>query len=190
MIREAIVHSSCLLIVTGNRDDKVVELITQHQTALYAYIVSLVYRGQDAHDVLQETNMVLWDKRLNAPVTEEFITWACSVAHYQVLSYRKRHQRSRLFFSEDLIVDLAAAATTGPAVDEAKFDSLHRCIDRLPERSRQLLKKRYFTSQSVEEIASDAQKSAAAVSQALYRIRKQLLDCIQARMFSIEGKGQ
>lgn len=39
-----------------------IQLLTTHQSRLYAYILTLVFDPNDADDVLQETNTVLWSK--------------------------------------------------------------------------------------------------------------------------------
>ena len=160
-------------------DDRVVELITKSQGSLYAYIVSLLFRSQEAQDVLQETNMVLWQKRGEAPKADEFLTWARRVAFYQVLAYRKKRERDRHFFSENLLARLAAAASEGITVNEGRVQALADCLQKLPASSFQLLRRRYYSSQSVIDIAEQMHRSVSAISQSLYRIRKRLLDCVQ-----------
>ena len=163
------------------KDDRIVELITRSQGSLYAYITSLLFRSQEAQDVLQETNMVLWQKRAGAPKDGEFLTWARRVAYYQVLAYRKRRERDRHFFSENLLSMLATSASEGISVDEAKVEALGDCLQKLPASSFQLLRRRYYSSQSVMEIAEQMHKSVSAISQSLYRIRQRLLDCVQRK---------
>ncbi len=121
-------------------DGGVVELITRHQVAIYGYIVSLLYRSQDAQDVLQETNLVLREKRAEAPKGSEFLSWACTVGCYQVLSYSKRNRHSRLFFSDDVIKDVAATIAERPGLMTSKHEALQQCLQRLPSQSRALLK--------------------------------------------------
>ncbi len=130
--------------------------------------------------------MILWEKRGSAPQSEEFLPWACRVAYYQVLTYRKRHQRSRLFFSEELIGELAAVDSPSSAHGFPRAEALEQCIRQLPPRSTQLLKQRYYAQRSVEEIAAGVGRTAQAVSQSLYRIRKRLLECIQIRLRAAE----
>ncbi len=164
-----------------------VELIARHQGEILGFILSLVYRWPDAQDVLQETNIALWAKRESAPSDAEFLPWAFTVAHFQVLTYRKRNQRSRVFFSEELIGDLAASDVYTEPVRVARADALEICMGRLPSRSATFIRKRYYSGQTLEEIASEFGRSVQAVSQSLYRIRKRLLDCIEDRIRSAEG---
>ncbi len=131
--------------------------------------------------------MILWQKRAIAPPAGEFLPWACKVAYYQVLTFRKRHQRSRLFFSEHLIGELAASDSTLSTSEVARTEALQKCMTNLPPRSKELLKQRYYTQRSVEEIAAGLGRTAQAVSQSLYRVRKRLLECLQTRLRAADG---
>ncbi|MGD9635397.1 MAG: sigma-70 family RNA polymerase sigma factor [Pirellulales bacterium] len=161
------------------RDDQIVAQIAQHQGALYAYILSLLFRRQDALDVLQETNMVLWRKREQAPVGAEFLPWACRVASFEVLEYKRKFSRDRHFFSDSMIANLAETTVTAAVDHDARIQALQHCVQRLSERSRDLLLERYDRCQGVAEIAERSSQSVAAVAQALYRIRQRLLSCVQ-----------
>ena len=52
-----------------------VELLTQHQRSLYGYIYTMVRNSSDSDDILQETNLVLWKKRLEYKTGTSFIAW-------------------------------------------------------------------------------------------------------------------
>src|SRR5262245_31779339 len=93
---------------SATRDDQIVSQIAQHQGAIYGYILSMLFRRQDALDVLQETSMVLWRKRDQAPVGAEFVPWACRVASYEVLVYKRKFSRDRHFFSDSILASLAS----------------------------------------------------------------------------------
>ena len=94
---------------THENDDglKFVAQVNAAQQGLYALILSLVPNAHDARDVLAETNMALWKKRSDYDVEQEFWPWACRFARFQVLAFRKRQQRDRVVFSEDVINLLA-----------------------------------------------------------------------------------
>ena len=53
-----------------------VQLLTGLQSRLYAYLCTLLVRSDDARDVLQETNVVLWKKAADYDPTRPFEPWA------------------------------------------------------------------------------------------------------------------
>ena len=87
-----------------------VELLTGVQQQLTRYVRTLVPNRSDAEEVLQETNLFIWRHAGEYQPGTNFAAWACSIAHYQVLTHRKRHARSRLCFSDTLVEQLAATA--------------------------------------------------------------------------------
>ena len=95
---------------TSPRDDRIVELLTSVQQQLTRYVRTLVPNRSDAEEVLQETNLFIWRHSDQYALGTNFTAWACSIARYQVLTYRKRHARSRLCFSDALVEQLASSA--------------------------------------------------------------------------------
>ncbi|MCG8450903.1 MAG: sigma-70 family RNA polymerase sigma factor [Pirellulales bacterium] len=167
--------------MSGDKDERFLALITQHQRTLYSYILSLVYRAQDAQDVLQETNLVLWRKKEKGLEVQDFRSWACRVAYIQVLAYRKRKVRDRLFFDCELLERLAKQSEElGPT--SRYLEALQACLLKLPKHSREMVVMRYDSPGSVACIAQATGRSAAAVSQALYRIRHRLLRCVRSSL--------
>src|SRR4051812_13542352 len=81
----------------------VVQHITACQAALYAYVCSLLGTSAGAADVLQEANLVLWEKAMEYDPERPFLPWARRIAHFQVLAYRKRQSREKLLFDDDLL---------------------------------------------------------------------------------------
>lgn len=165
--------------IAGPGADFVGEL-TSRQRQLYAFILSLVRNPADADDILQETNLVMWRKWAEFEPGTRFDSWAFTIARYQVMAYRKRKQRSKLHFDNDLVELLAAEAAT-EFVDQfdAKKSALSSCLRKLTDEQRRLIAHRYEPGGSVNEMAAKAGKSPKAVSEALRRIRKNLMSCIE-----------
>src|SRR5882762_9883212 len=78
------------------------------QRPLYAYIRSLAGPWAEPDDILQEVNLVLCRKAHEFDGHGRFLTWACRVAHFQVLAFLKRRQRDKhIYFDEGVLSDLA-----------------------------------------------------------------------------------
>jgi RNA polymerase sigma-70 factor, ECF subfamily len=164
------------------RTGEFVQLLTSAQSRLYAYICSLVGEAAAARDVLQETNLALWDKAQEYDPTRPFLPWAYRVAHLQVLAYRKRRARSRMVFDEQLVNALAEQAANDDLDLDQRLEALGHCMDKLPGPRRELLDWRYLHGEPVERIAERLRKAPNVVAASLYRIRKTLLDCIESRI--------
>ncbi len=155
-------------------------LVTSHQRALYGYVMTLMDRPDEADDVLQQVNLVLWQKGQEYDPARPFLPWACRVAYYEVLAYRKKRQRDRhAFLEESLLQEIAVEALHHAEHLEARLHSLRRCLEKLPHRSRELIAQRYEQQASVQRMAEKNKRTVGAISAALYRARQLLLDCIE-----------
>ncbi len=157
--------------------------LTGHQRKLYAFILSLVRNPVDADDVLQECNMVMWRKCHEFAPGTNFNAWALSIARFQVMAYRKRNQRSRLHFDDELVEMLAAESAELHAPDpDPLLSTLSDCLKKLSSDQRRLIAERYEPGGCVNQIAATQGRSPKAVSEALRRIRKNLMRCIEANL--------
>ncbi|MEJ6582113.1 MAG: sigma factor [Akkermansiaceae bacterium] len=73
-----------------------VKLLTNNQSALYAFIVSRMGSVDQANDVLQEANLKLCKKADEFDSERPFLAWAFTFARFEVMAWRKKQQRSRL----------------------------------------------------------------------------------------------
>lgn len=85
----------------GNCSEEFVRLLKRHERRLNACVFSLVHNWADAEDILQEVAVDLWRRFAEYDPSRDFGAWACTVAYYQVLSYRKKKGRQYLYFSEE-----------------------------------------------------------------------------------------
>ena len=162
------------------------QLLTGAQSSLYAFICSLLGGTENAHDVIQETNLVLWEKAGQYDPSRKFLPWAFRFAHLQVLAFRKRQQRDRLTFGDDLVDALAAEFTKNVPEVERRLDALDQCLEKLPGPHRNLIRHYYERSNTLAAISQALGKQAGAVTSSLYRIRKALANCVE-RALRMEG---
>lgn len=155
-----------------------VKLMTDHQGNLRAFIVSLMPGSPDVADVLQETNATLWLKRERFELGTNFIAWSFKIARYEVMRQRDRTKRlDRMVFS-DKLVDVLADTEMSEKPD-IRLAALDRCLEKLSESQRKLLKERYTPGHSLEQHSIDIGRSAGGLRMALLRIREILKDCIE-----------
>ena len=172
--------------VDGPRDRKelFVQLLGQHQRRLFLYVMTLVPCWNDAEEIIQETNLVLWREFDQFRPGTNFAAWACKVALHRVLAWRKRRQRDRLEFSDAFLGAVGGEADAAADHLEERSRQLDRCIDRLPPGHRELLSLRYSENCAIDAIAGRLGRSADAVYRALSRIRRALHDCVTRALAS------
>ena len=155
------------------------EHVTRSQRTLYGVLWSLLRDAHDVDDVLQETNAVLWQKAHEFDDSREFLPWALKIAQMQVLAFRKRRQRSRLSFDDQLVASLVDQSIQDAEQIERRRRALGECLKKLSDEHRRLINRRYEPGGSVNELAAEQGKAPKAVSEMLRRIRSSLLDCIE-----------
>lgn len=151
------------------------------QKGLYAYILTLLPWPEQASDVLQQTNLVLWRDSDRFEPGTDFRAWAYRVAYFQVLGQRRKNQRDHLRFDDSLVRDLAVNMDRDPVSAEEEVLALRDCVKLLPEPDRELICRRYEAGVSVKAMAADLDQSPSAVAVRLFRIRQKLLDCVQQK---------
>src|SRR5262249_20227332 len=122
----------------GSRDEFITKL-TAAQTAVWAYVFSLLPDHAAAQDVLQETNVTLWRKADDFQPGTSFLSWACQVAYFHVLSHRRRMKRDRLLFDDEVLAYLAERQADRAMELGDRLVALRRCLEKLPQPSRRLL---------------------------------------------------
>jgi RNA polymerase sigma-70 factor (ECF subfamily) len=157
-----------------------VQLLTAEQLKLLYYIAKLLGDPNEAQNVLQETNLVLWRKAAEFRLGSNFSAWAHNVAYWQVRAFVRDRQRDRHVFSEELIEQLASH-------EEHAFDpdmrlALRHCLSQTSVPNMELLRQRYQAGLSIKELADRLGKKTSAVKVSLLRIRRALLKCIEAKL--------
>ena len=156
--------------------------LTGCQSALYAFISTLLGGAEGAGDVLQETNIVLWNKAADYDPARPFLPWAYTFARFQVMAWRKKQSRDRLVLDDDLLDRVADDFVTLDVTAERQLEALEGCLSKLAPTQRELLDSRYTKGEPVNEIAMRTGRDENVVSASLYRIRRALMKCVEATL--------
>ena len=163
-------------------DKEFVYLLTDWQNRLFGYLVTLLGNVHDAHDVLQETNLVLWQKMDDFVPDSDFGAWARKCAYFQALAFLRDRKRDRHLFDDELLAQFADEAADVEHESSDRLLAMRDCLARLPDRHRQLIKLRYGQKQSVRQLAKDTGKKESALKMMLMRIRQTLHSCIELKL--------
>src|SRR5215813_223303 len=120
--------------------------VLAHRTMLKAYILAVVHDPHLAEDTLSDVTLAIarswekFDRRLS------FAPWARGIARRVALANLRKANRLIVGLDDDVTESLDAEfdAFGNEAAQEAMRQQLNRCLDQLPERSRELVRLRYF----------------------------------------------
>ena len=158
-----------------------VQLYSRYQRAIYGYIYTMVPHHADAEDLLSETSLTLWEKFGDFEPGTEFLAWACRIAHYKILNFRKARARQPAMFGDELLTELASTRLARNDKLQAYRDALGYCQEKLSDNDRQLLDLCYDGTRAIKEAAGEVGRPVASVYTSLTRIRQRLLDCIRRK---------
>jgi RNA polymerase sigma-70 factor (ECF subfamily) len=170
-------------LTSGEASEEFVAELTNHQTAMLAYIRSLSPGNSGARDLLQEVNITLWQRRDSFEIGTNFKAWAFQTIRYHMLNHRRRlASRGWLIFDDDLIERMSPDMESTPDELEERHLALRQCLLKLRPQDRDLLHHRYATSSSLQQYASATNRSAGTLKAILFNLRTVLRRCIERQL--------
>lgn len=165
-------------------NDPFVKLLTENEPKVYAYILSLVPCWSDADEILQETHVRLWQQFHQFQPGTDFAAWAITIAHYQVLTYRKRHGREKMLCSQEFIEAVSSEVKRTQREQDRREGHLQECLERLNASGRALVDLCYRRGMAICDAARQLGRSTEATYKSLSRLRQLLRRCIEDKLAS------
>lgn len=159
-----------------------VRLLTKHERMIYGYVLSLVPQVADADEVVQETSLRLWDEFDKFVPGSSFAAWSLTVAHYEVLTWRKRVHRSKLVFDDTLVELIGNERAVVERSAGPRHEALAECLQELSKQNQQLVAECYGAGRKIKDVAAKLERTEGAVYKALERIRLALHQCINRKV--------
>lgn len=156
-----------------------IQLITDHQGKIFAYIYSQTANPEAANEILQETCLVLWNKREQFEMGTNFNAWSQSIAYFQIKAYRQKQYRDRLVFDDDINERIKNTADSIEEKRDIRKEKLNKCISLLQDKYQNYVHKRYRDGMAVNEIADQENIPVNTITQAFFRIRQKLTECVK-----------
>lgn len=121
-------------------DSAFLALLNGHQILLRNFVASLIPAIDARADIVQEINILLWEKRASFELETNFKAWAFAVARYVIMNHQKRfRRRERLMFSSEVIEALADQFVELDPEPDERMEALCQCMSRLRDGRIQLV---------------------------------------------------
>lgn len=164
---------------SDNRTREFVRLLATSDLRLSSYVLALVPNWSDAEEILQETKLRLWEQFDKYDGAKDFGSWACTIAYYQVMTLRTHAAQSRIRFSQEFLDRVSVVESETVPESDARLRLLQRCIDKLNDWQRELLRRCCMAGDSVAKVARELNRKVDSTRKSLLRIRRQLYDCVE-----------
>ena len=172
---------------TDAKRDRVLKEALECRVELVAYARSLLGNYTAAEDAVQEAMLVVVKKFDQFREGTSVLAWCRAIVRLEVLRAKQQRQRERTL-AERLLDDAVDAAfdefQTARRRDdrEAWHGALERCLGRVAERGRRVLKARFVDELSYQQIAERVGMTLEAVRKALFRVKKQVRSCVETSL--------
>ncbi len=140
--------------------------------------------NQDVDDILQDTNVILWEKRKKYNWEMDFKPWASGIARNKVRQYWASHKHDSCINLDEDFLDAVAQAHQHNSVDKfaQKREALAQCMALLKSRDRDLIHAYSYNQESLDSRLKKFGLTAASLRVTTHRIRKKLRLCIEKRL--------
>ena len=157
------------------------ELIERHSRRVRNYIGMMVKDDAVADDIFQETFIKAVKVIDEGGYTDsgKFLSWVLRIAHNRVLDHFRREKSSRQLNEKeagyDVLGSLRVAENTveDDIVHNELMDTVRRLVEELPDDQREVVRLRYYSKLSFQEIAEQTEVS---INTALGRMRYALIN--------------
>lgn len=159
------------------RNETFIELFSANHNRIRSFILTLVPNTSDADDIMQDTSRLMWENFERFEIGTNFLSWAFTIAKYQILSYRNKHHLKVPLSLE--LVDLLAEESVQPLAKESeRLDALRGCLKKLNKKDFNLLESRFFRRKTARELSKQMGVAMNTVYRNESRILSLLMKCI------------
>ena len=165
--------------------DRFDDLVREHQAGLRAYIRALGAQDAWVDDIAQEVFLIAYRRQDAFADGADVGRWLRGIARNLVLNERRKDaRRSRLLQTN--LADVLwedQRAHDAPDLDLPKvLEAMRECVAALPSHNRELLRRRYAANENATILGRAFGLGAAAVRQALVRIRAAVKSCVEGKI--------
>jgi RNA polymerase sigma-70 factor (ECF subfamily) len=157
--------------------------IRHFQSGLKEYVAGLLGGRDGVEDLVQETNLFLWQRREEFVQGSNFRAWAMRVAWFKVMAERRdRLREGRVAFSESMLEQLASRSEERMGQSDLRLEALRRCLSRARPQDRKILEWKYSRRASLTELADEHGCAPNAMHKMISRLRIALRHCVEKQL--------
>jgi len=166
-------------------------VVRQLERPLRAWLATHAPPGIDVDEVAQKSFVAAFTRLSDYESETNFAAWLFTIARFHLKTEVSRLRRVADYhvrYAPDLLQrELERRSLEPPEIVAIRLEYLQTCLEGLGEHLRCLITWRYTEAIPLEEIAVRSGRSVAAVKKQLWKLRRKLHECVEARM-TAEGE--
>ena len=163
----------------SNDPDIFCEIVREYGPTVRAWLSRHIWDHDTVNELAQETFVAAWSSLDRYDGTSNLGAWLTGIARNRLRNHlRSKYRRnSAMERYKSQLLNLLGGEDTQH--NENILMILNKCIEKLPDRSRDIIKERYYGSQTVADLADSNSLQPNALSQLLFRIKSKLKICVK-----------
>lgn len=162
--------------------EKMTRLWLGAESAVRAYVAAAIETMADREDVVQQIALTMARRFEEYDESRPFLAWVLWLAKSRIIDFYRSRARLPQPLSDGLLEALAGKLVQHADDLSPRAAALELCLEKLPQRSRDLIRSKYHEGQRIEQIAQAIRSTPASVRVTLFRIRESLAECIERRL--------
>lgn len=189
--------------INNRQLDEVIRRVRKGNTAAFEVVVRQLERplrawlavqappGIDVDEVAQRSFVTAFTRLSDYALGTNFAAWLFAIARFHLKTEASRLRRVADYharYAPDLLQhELERRSSEPPELQEIRLGHLQTCLGQLDEDLRRFITWRYAEEIPLEEMAARCGRSVAAIKKQLWKLRRKLQECVEARM-TAEGE--
>lgn len=142
----------------------------------------IVRDAQATEDLFQNVALKAVTKNVSFEHEGALLSWAMVSIKREGIDWLRKRKPESLGLEPEVLDLISQEWSAHPQSEGQHMEALRECLESMPEKSRQLLRLRYFDGYSCDEVARLVGASLDAVYQRLSRLHRQLKQCVDQRL--------
>ena len=167
----------------GMERDGIVQLLLRERVRITASAAVIARDVHAADDIFQQVVLAALQAAEKFQDGRHVLAWALRAARHRAIDLA--HKR-RLVVLPDDVLDVMETDWADPEVWSDRAEALHRCLSRVADPAREVLRLRYAEGMTAVAIARRLRRTADAVYQILSRTHRALRQCVEQEMDRVD----
>jgi RNA polymerase sigma-70 factor (ECF subfamily) len=156
------------------------EIIREYAPDVRFFLASNLFAKDMVEDLAQETFISAYENISKFDLDHNFRQWLIGIAANKLKMYYRSLKTQKSAYEK--VLDIIRKKQQEENQEEELISKeklrLHKCLEAIPIRTRDILKGHYFQNIQIKQMAELQKTTEDAISSLLYRTKRKLADCL------------